>query len=167
MWLTPCSSKSSSARSASRLETLPSEAAPKIARLDSWPVAPKGARSIMAPSLRPEPGTSRRGPVTPGSAAAPSRPAVQNRVEPAGAERLAVDHGVGVAGRADGLGDLGLPRERPPEVVRRDLDPAEDAVVAHAQDREAERPHGALGAVDQRERRRVHRGAVRDAGGEA
>src|SRR5919198_3297869 len=46
MWLTPCSSSSSSTRSASRFETLPNAAAPKIARDDSCPVAPKGARSI-------------------------------------------------------------------------------------------------------------------------
>ncbi|GAA5141637.1 hypothetical protein GCM10023320_80920 [Pseudonocardia adelaidensis] len=46
MWLTPCSSSSSSVRSASRFETLPKAAAPKIARDDSCPVAPKGARSI-------------------------------------------------------------------------------------------------------------------------
>src|SRR3954447_7983001 len=47
MWLMPCSSSSSSVRSASRLETAPSAAAPKMVRDDSWPVAPKGARSIM------------------------------------------------------------------------------------------------------------------------
>src|SRR5687767_12770724 len=48
MWFTPCSTSSSSALSASRLETAARAAAPKIARLESWPVAPKGARSIMA-----------------------------------------------------------------------------------------------------------------------
>jgi hypothetical protein len=48
MWFTPCSSSSSSARSASRLAPRASAAAPKIARLDWWPVAPNGARSIMA-----------------------------------------------------------------------------------------------------------------------
>src|SRR4051812_26751204 len=47
MWLMPCSRSSSSVRSASALETSPSAAAPKITRLDSCPVAPKGARSIM------------------------------------------------------------------------------------------------------------------------
>src|SRR3954465_7469162 len=48
MWLMPCSSRSSSVRAASALETSPSAAAPKITRLDSCPVAPNGARSIMA-----------------------------------------------------------------------------------------------------------------------
>ena len=42
-------------RSASALETSPSAAAPKITRLDSCPVAPKGARSIMRGSLRHPP----------------------------------------------------------------------------------------------------------------
>src|SRR3954470_7200939 len=48
MWLMPCSRRWFSVRSASALETSPSAAAPKITRLDSCPVAPKGARSIMA-----------------------------------------------------------------------------------------------------------------------
>src|SRR3954453_19834552 len=48
MWLIPCSRRWLSVRSASALETSPSAAAPKITRLDSCPVAPKGARSIMA-----------------------------------------------------------------------------------------------------------------------
>src|SRR5919107_252318 len=48
MWLTPCSSSTSSARSASALDTLPSAAAPKITRLESCPVAPNGTRSIMS-----------------------------------------------------------------------------------------------------------------------
>src|SRR6478609_3837035 len=52
MWLMPCSSTSSRARSASALETSPSAAAPKITRLDSCPVAPNGARSIMRSRLR-------------------------------------------------------------------------------------------------------------------
>src|SRR6185436_18053891 len=52
MWLMPCSRTSSSARSASRLETSPRAAAPKITRLDSCPVAPKGARSIIGWRLR-------------------------------------------------------------------------------------------------------------------
>src|SRR3954447_13452606 len=47
MWLMPCSRRSSKVRSASALETLPRAAAPKITRLDSCPVAPKRARSIM------------------------------------------------------------------------------------------------------------------------
>jgi hypothetical protein len=47
MWLTPCSSNTSRALSASSLLTLPRAAAPKITRLDSWPVAPNGARSII------------------------------------------------------------------------------------------------------------------------
>src|SRR3954463_915384 len=47
MWLPPCSSSTSSVRSSSALETSPSAAAPKITRLDSCPVAPKGARSII------------------------------------------------------------------------------------------------------------------------
>src|SRR4051812_15411420 len=53
MWLIPCSSSSSSARSASPFETRASAAAPKITRLDSCPVAPNGARPIMFPSLGP------------------------------------------------------------------------------------------------------------------
>src|SRR4051794_6998821 len=52
MWLMPCSRITSSVRSASALETSPSAAAPKITRLDSCPVAPKGARSIIPESLR-------------------------------------------------------------------------------------------------------------------
>src|ERR671936_2126805 len=48
MWLMPCCSSSSRVRSASALETDAKAAAPKITRLDSCPVAPKGARSIMA-----------------------------------------------------------------------------------------------------------------------
>src|ERR1700755_3156162 len=47
MWLMSCSSRTSKVRSASALETLPRAAAPKITRLDSCPVAPKGARGIM------------------------------------------------------------------------------------------------------------------------
>src|SRR4051812_17517676 len=51
MWLTPCSSRTSRARSASPLDTLPSAAAPKITRLESCPVAPNGAASITRTSL--------------------------------------------------------------------------------------------------------------------
>src|SRR3954470_5309390 len=51
MWLMPCSRSTWSVRSASALETSPSAAAPKITRLDSCPVAPKGARSIMVGRL--------------------------------------------------------------------------------------------------------------------
>src|SRR4051794_11484444 len=47
MWLMPCSRSTWRAVSAWALEALPSAAAPKITRLDSCPVAPKGARSIM------------------------------------------------------------------------------------------------------------------------
>src|SRR3954462_1801467 len=54
MWLTPCSSSNSSARSASRFGTSPSAAAPKITLEDSCPVAPKGARSIMRGDYAPE-----------------------------------------------------------------------------------------------------------------
>src|SRR3954454_11471869 len=53
MWLIPCSSRTSSARSASDFEPLASAAAPKITRLESCPVAPNGARSIMRPTLGP------------------------------------------------------------------------------------------------------------------
>src|SRR3954471_19074331 len=53
MWLTPCARSTSSARSASPLETLPSAAAPKMTRLDSWPVAPNGACWITSASVRP------------------------------------------------------------------------------------------------------------------
>src|SRR6185503_16531842 len=52
MWLMPCSRITSSVRSASAFETSPSAAAPKITRLDSCPVAPKGARSIMSGRIR-------------------------------------------------------------------------------------------------------------------
>src|SRR5215218_10010575 len=117
MWLMPCSSSSSSVRSASRLETAPSAGAPKMVRDDSWPVAPKGARSIMAGRLRP---------------------LAQHRVEAARAERLAVDHAVDVARGADRGDDLRLALERAIEVLGGDLEPPEDAVVADAQDREAE-----------------------------
>ena len=51
MWLTPCASSSSSVRSASACETLPSAAAPKIVRLLSWPVRPNGAVAITQPTL--------------------------------------------------------------------------------------------------------------------
>src|SRR5215203_862048 len=112
MWLMPCSSRSSSVRSASCLETLPSAAAPKMVRDDSCPVAPKGARSIMAGRLRPLP---------------------QDRVEAAGPERLAVDHRVDVARGADGGDELRLAFECPVEIVGGDLEPPEDAVVADAQ----------------------------------
>src|SRR3712207_7874456 len=47
--------------------------------------------------------------------------------------------------------------QRPRQVLRGDLDAAEDPVVADAQDGKAERPDGALGAVDQGQRRRVDR----------
>src|SRR4051794_21944602 len=127
MWLTPCSSNSSSVRSASCLETLPSAAAPKMQREDSWPVAPKGARSIMARRLRPLP---------------------QHRVEAPRTERLAVDHRVGVSRRADGGDDRLLARERAIQVPGVDLDPPEDAVVAHPQHGEPERPYRSLGAID-------------------
>src|SRR3954469_5919715 len=56
MWFTPCSSSSSRARSASRLGPRASAAAPKIARDDSCPVVPKGARSIIGSTLRRAPG---------------------------------------------------------------------------------------------------------------
>src|SRR4051812_10138520 len=46
MWLTPCSSSSSSVRSATAWLTLPSAAAPKIVRELSWPVLPNGALAI-------------------------------------------------------------------------------------------------------------------------
>ena len=46
MWLTPCSSRSSSVRPESAWETSPTAAAPKIVRLLSWPVLPKGAFAI-------------------------------------------------------------------------------------------------------------------------
>src|SRR5215218_1104649 len=116
MWLTPCSSSSSSVRSASCLETLPSAAAPKMVRDDSCPVAPKRARSIMAGRLRPLP---------------------QHRVEAAGPERLAVDDRMRVARGADRGHDLRLALERAVEILRGDLEPAEDAVVADAQHGEA------------------------------
>src|SRR5215211_3729106 len=134
MWLTPCSSSSSSVRSASCLETLLRAAAPKTARLDSWPVAPNGARSIMRGSLRFRAARA------------------QDVVEAPGAERPAVDDRVGVARRADGGGDLRLPRERVLEVLRRDLDAPEDAVMADPQDGKAERAHGPLGGVDATQR---------------
>jgi hypothetical protein len=54
----------------------------------------------------------------------------QCHVQAAGAERLAVDHGVRVAGAADGGDDLRLTRERPLEVARGDLEAPEDAVMA-------------------------------------
>src|SRR4051794_40009468 len=103
MWLMPCSSSVSSVRSASCLETLPSAAAPKMVRDESWPVAPKGARSIMAWRLRP---------------------LAQHRVEAARAERLAVDDGMDVARGADRGDDLGLALERPVEILGGDLEPA-------------------------------------------
>src|SRR4051795_1066151 len=106
MWLMPCSSSSSSVRSASRLETAPSAAAPKMVRDDSWPVAPKGARSIMARRLRSLP---------------------QHRVEASRAERLAIDDRVGIARGADRGDDLRLDLQRPLEVLGRDLEPPEDA----------------------------------------
>src|SRR3954469_24183188 len=146
MWLTPCSSSSSSVRSASCLETLPSAAAPKMQREDSWPVAPKGARSIMAGRLRPLP---------------------QHRVEATRAERLAVDDGVDVARGADRGDDLRLALERPVEVLGGDLEAPEDAVVADAQDGKAERAHRPLGAVDAGERLGIDGGPVRDARREA
>src|SRR3954469_6396988 len=66
MWLIPCSSRTSSARSASPFETWASAAAPKITRLESCPVAPNGARSIMTTTLGPGPaGRPRRRPVGP------------------------------------------------------------------------------------------------------
>src|SRR5438270_4848498 len=43
----PCSTSSARAPSASRFDTAARAAPPKITRLESWPVAPKGARSIM------------------------------------------------------------------------------------------------------------------------
>src|SRR4051794_29093936 len=61
MWLIPCSSRTSSARSASAFEPLASAAAPKITRLESCPVAPNGARSIMSPTLGPEAAEPRLG----------------------------------------------------------------------------------------------------------
>src|SRR5689334_14752477 len=121
MWLMPCSSSVSSVRSASCFETAPSAAAPKIVREDSWPVAPKGARSIMAGRLRPLP---------------------QHRVEAARPERLAVDHAVDVARGADRGDDLRLVLERTLEILFGDLEPPQDPVVADAQDREAHGAHG-------------------------
>src|SRR4051794_13571233 len=53
MWLMPCSSSTSRARSATSWDTLPSAAAPKITRVESCPVAPNGLRSIMEGSLGP------------------------------------------------------------------------------------------------------------------
>src|SRR3954463_7148598 len=86
MWLTPCSRSTSRARAASPFETRPSAAAPKTTRLDSCPVAPNGARSIMTPTLGPtpafhEPATPRRPPefgqVTAGSRPRRQLPAVR------------------------------------------------------------------------------------------
>src|SRR3954463_1450620 len=66
MWLTPCSRRTSSARSASPFETWARAAPPKTTRLESCPVAPNGARSIMTTTLSPGPaGRPRRRPVGP------------------------------------------------------------------------------------------------------
>src|SRR5206468_11600204 len=46
MWSTSCSSSTSSVGSASACESEPSDAAPKIVRVLSWPVRPKGAFTI-------------------------------------------------------------------------------------------------------------------------
>src|SRR3954471_22474514 len=54
MWLIPGSSRAWRARSASDFEPLASAAAPKITRLESCPVAPNGARSIMGPTPGPQ-----------------------------------------------------------------------------------------------------------------
>ena len=51
MWLMPCSSSSSSVRSASACVTVPSAAAPKIVRVLSWPVLPNGAFLDHSPTL--------------------------------------------------------------------------------------------------------------------
>src|SRR4051812_31516463 len=48
MWLISCFSMRSRVRSASALDAFARAAAPKITRLDSCPVAPNGARSIMS-----------------------------------------------------------------------------------------------------------------------
>src|SRR6188472_1515565 len=118
MWLTPCSSRTSSVWSDSRFETLPRAAAPKIARDDSWPVAPKGARGIMPASLRRGVRAGRRG----------GRALTQHGVQPPGPERPAVEDAVAVAGGADGRGDLRFAGERLVEAVGRDLDAAHDPV---------------------------------------
>src|SRR4051794_5488581 len=79
MWLIPYSSSTSRAASASPLETLASAAAPKITRLESCPVAPKGAFSITRRSLggRWFPGSAEHGALEP--AVAEGTP----RIEPA------------------------------------------------------------------------------------
>src|SRR3954453_12891201 len=90
MWLTPCSSSTSSAPSASAWVPLPSAAAPKITRLDSWPVAPKGVRGITTTSV------GRRRPT-------PLRGAEDAGAEPLGAEGTARVHPLHQAG------EVGLP----------------------------------------------------------
>jgi ABC-type microcin C transport system duplicated ATPase subunit YejF len=55
---------------------------------------------------------------------------------------------VRVAGALDVGDDLPLVGERARQVRLRDLEPAEDAVVADAQDGEPERAHRTLGALD-------------------
>src|SRR6185436_1511760 len=91
----------------------------------------------------------------------------QYRVEAARPERLAVDHAVDVPRGADRGDDLRLALERAVEVLGGDLEPAQDAVVADAQDGEAEGAHGLLRTVDAGERLGVDRGAVGDARREA
>src|ERR1700675_4430619 len=51
MWFTPCSSSRSSVRLASAWEPAPSAAAPKIVRLLSCPVLPKGGFAITTRTL--------------------------------------------------------------------------------------------------------------------
>src|SRR5581483_11427540 len=67
MWLIPCASRTSSARSATSWLTRPSAAPPKIIRVLSCPVRPKGMVGMLMPFSIPE---SRRlgGPVLPGQA---------------------------------------------------------------------------------------------------
>ena len=87
------------------------------------------------------------------------------RVEPAGAERLAVDHRVRGSRRALIAAAIsGSLCERAVEVLGGDLEPAHDPVVADPQDREAERParcarRGRSGAAS-RGRRRCRTGSA-------
>src|SRR5581483_10135665 len=163
MWLIPCASRTSSARSATSWLTRPSAAPPKIIRVLSCPVRPKGMVGMLMPLSIPE---SRRlgGPVLPGQAGyAHKRAAVGGDERRAEADGVGGDKHVAVADWGAGAfersaqvaGDLGILRL---EWQHRDASGQEELEALRVLDR-AFAPSDAEPELEQRNRRESNRRA--------